>query len=299
MTTAVGQWKADMRDYAFLPAEAQAALAVRAQQGDLAARDELVLTNWRLVLRVARNFATASRMAEEDLVQEAQIGLLHAITKFDPARKVSFSTYAMQWMRQALLRAIPTDRYTIRLPEHVYHAYRRVRRETLALQAAGEAVTLAALAARGVSARTLNDAQRYVPPTLSLDQPLDGDANAGQHDHYTLLASDAGDDPADSVTAQMLNGQLIEALATLTTREREILHWRYEVEMDGKPLGLLAIAEKMGLSRERTRQLHHAALNKLRAIYFGGKGYEPTASERRTSARPRREHPVGAGAAGA
>ncbi len=224
------------------------------------ARQRLVEANQGLVWQIARRYADAG-MDVEDLVQEGNIGLLHAIEKFDPDLGYRFSTYATWWIRQAIARAVADQSRTIRLPVHAGEALMRLERarEQLTTEL-GREPDLAEIAERAKVdpnwARELVEAGTR--PT-SLDRLLG-------EDQETSLADLVPDTSADAEAAleRLATSDAVQrALAMLSERERQVLTLRYGLA-DGIPRTLSEVAEILGISRERVRQIEAEALRRLR-----------------------------------
>jgi RNA polymerase sigma factor (sigma-70 family) len=224
------------------------------------ARQRLVEANQGLVWQIARRYADAG-MDVEDLVQEGNIGLLHAIEKFDPDLGYRFSTYATWWIRQAIARAVADQSRTIRLPVHAGEALMRLERarEQLTTEL-GREPDLAEIAERAKVdpnwARELVEAGTR--PT-SLDRLLGEDQETSLAD----LVPDASADAEAALERLATSDAVQRALAMLSERERQVLTLRYGLA-DGIPRTLSEVAEILGISRERVRQIEAEALRRLR-----------------------------------
>jgi RNA polymerase sigma factor (sigma-70 family) len=287
-------WLADIRTLAPLPPDAQRDLAVKAQGGDLAARDTLITTNWRLVQAIAKRYACVSELPLMDFIQEGMLGILHALDKYQPDKGIHFTTYATYWIRQACLR-LALDRRLIRVPEQVERAYQRVRHARERLLAAGVASTDAALIASGCGAADLAMARR-VRSVESLDAVQ---ASDGADDPLTL-ADHLGDDMAVDPAGQWdheLSEVLDTAFAALTPRARFVVVRR--LGLDGPPQTLNQLAQALQMSRENVRIIERRALGTLRQVLLMGEKHDHTRQSDRTRPRPRPGHPVGARSPGA
>lgn len=229
---------------------------------DLEAARQLVLCNLRYVVRIARGFAGYG-LPQADLIQEGNIGLIKATERFDPSLGNRFSTYASWWIRQSILRALSNRGHAIRLPVHKRDAIRRMRRvkeemyRTLGREPTDEelAETL------GLSPQELAELQRLSVRTISLDQPVgeDEETTLGE-----LIVDMDAPTPFDVASLSQLREDVRIALQSLNKREAEVLYLRYGLD-GGDMRTLQEVAEELGVTRERVRQIESRALRKLRS----------------------------------
>ncbi len=242
--------------------------AVRARAGDFEARQAMIERNLRLVVSIAKNYLGRG-LPLTDLIEEGNLGLMHAIGKFEPERGFRFSTYASWWVRQHIERAIMQQGRVVRLPVHVVRELNLVLRARRALEAARangpdaeRAVRVEQIAAAvGRPVQEVVELLRHAEQPTSLDAPLERDAGG-----ESVLDTVADDRASDSVGLTLSNqvSQLLEhGLSELNEREREVLCGRYGLK-DREPETLEVLAERMGLTRERIRQIQQEALLKLR-----------------------------------
>jgi RNA polymerase primary sigma factor len=234
----------------------------RQVEDGIAARQELVKSNARLVVSVAKKY-TGKGLAFLDLIQEGNIGLMRSAGKFDYHRGYKFSTYATWWIRQAITRAIADQGRTIRLPVHKYDELRKMQAAQNQLtQKLGRSPKPEELAAElDSSIRQVNYLSRIEKFPASLDQPLkDGDS-----DSLTIgdMIEDGGDSPDQKTDNKLLKEKVLAALAFLPPREALVLKLRYGIA-DGETLTLSEVGQKMGVTRERVRQIESQALSRLR-----------------------------------
>jgi RNA polymerase sigma factor (sigma-70 family) len=229
------------------------------------ARDAFVTANLRLVVAYARRFTNVAGIDLIDLIQEGNLGLIHAVGKYDWRKGFKFSTYATWWIRQAISRAIADKTRTVRIPVHLHDVSRTIREAQDRLKAKlGRAPQPNEIADDiGVPLNTVVVALG-VAHTLSLEQPI-GEDGAQLGDF--IEDSDALD-PAWAAEAGAIAGSLRRFIDRIPTRERTILKLRYGLD-DGIPRTLEEIGQIFELTRERIRQLEKTALCRLRHPSFG------------------------------
>lgn len=251
------------------------AVAVRVKAGDFAARQSMIEHNLRLVISIAKGFMGRS-VPLSDLIEEGNLGLMHAIDKFEPERGFRFSTYATWWIRQSIDRALIYQGRTVRLPVNVVRELQRVLRAKRALESDSAFVALrpdgvraddvAALLGQDVASVT--DLLSLAEPAKSLDASLDnqGDERSlgdSLIDHLNL-------DPGKLTQLHEVERLLQDWMATLSPREREVLEGRYGLH-DQEPKTLDMLSVQLDLTRERVRQIQNEALQKLKS-YLGKRG---------------------------
>jgi len=226
------------------------------------ARDEMVQAHLRLVVSIAKKFRRFSSLDLLDLIQEGNMGLMHAVHKFDYRRGVKVSTYAVWWIRQSITRAIADQGRMIRIPVHMTETAAKVRREQRKLrQESGQAPVTGDIAKRtGIPVAQVERALSIVQEPTSLDLPVgeDGDATLGD----LIEATDAVN-PQAAAEASALGQHLAEALSGLTPREERILRMRFGFGGMNEHT-LEEVGRTFGVTRERIRQIEAKALQKLR-----------------------------------
>jgi RNA polymerase primary sigma factor len=230
-------------------------------QDGWAAREHLITANSRLVISVAKKYMGRG-VPFLDLIQEGNIGLIRAAKKFDYRRGHKFSTYATWWIRQAVTRAIADQGRTIRVPVHMGDQINRLLRVSHRLtQELGRDPSSEELAeALDVTPKKVETMIQVARRPLSLETPTDEEEDSFLGD---FVPDDDSPAPVEVVTQNLLREQLEDALATLPPREVRILQLRYGL-LDGQSYTLEEVGRKMGVTRERVRQIEAQALTRLR-----------------------------------
>ena len=257
----------DIRRAPLLSAQEEHVTAVQARAGDFAARQRMIERNLRLVVSIAKHYVGRG-LPMIDLIEEGNLGLMHATGKFEPERGFRFSTYASWWIRQSIERAIMHQARLIRLPVHVVRELNQVLKARRALEAArrrpGECDRAASV--EDVAAALQRPVQevaallKLAEHPSSLDAPLEADSGESMLD---AVADDQAVDPLGLTLSHEAAGWLEHGLATLNAREREVLSGRFGLQ-DREPETLEDLAARLGLTRERIRQIQQESLLKLK-----------------------------------
>ena len=239
------------------------------------ASTEFINANLRLVVSVARKYQW-SGLPLGDLIQEGNLGLIHAVEKFDWRKGFKFSTYATWWIRQAIGRAIENTAHTVRVPAHVGDEIRRARRLQSELEAThGRPPTLLEVAqAMGMSEADLAELFRYDSDPMSLDVSVgeDGDTSLGD-----LVVNQSAESPFESVAGSMLPKEIERFLSKLPDNEREVLWLRYGLDR-GEPRTQGEVGDLLKLTAERVRRIERDAIIKLRRYLVGSDAHDLLAS---------------------
>ncbi|MGC9467911.1 MAG: sigma-70 family RNA polymerase sigma factor [Anaerolineae bacterium] len=232
-----------------------------ALEDGIRAREHLIRANSRLVISVAKKYIGRG-VPFLDLIQEGNIGLIRASNKFDYKRGHKFSTYATWWIRQAVTRAIADQSRTIRVPVHMGDQINKMLRISHGLtQRLGRSPTPEELAAEmEIPVRKVEQMLDVARRPLSLEMPTDDEGDSTLGDFVEDADSPA---PPDRVSAMMLRDQLMDILVDLPPREVKILQMRYGL-LDGQTYTLEQVGKKLGVTRERVRQIEAQALSRLR-----------------------------------
>jgi RNA polymerase primary sigma factor len=246
-----------------------AAHVSRAQREGKAAREEMVRAHLPLVVAIARRYRGRSSLDLLDLIQEGNLGLMHAVEKYDHRRGVKVATYAVWWIRQAMARAMADQGRLIRVPVHMTEQVAKVLRERRKLShKLGRAPATGEIAASvAISPDRVERALSIVREPVSLDAPVgeDGEATLGD-----LIEAPNAVDPQAVAEASALRQCVAEALSGLSDREQRILRMRFGIGGSAEHT-LAEVGEVFGLTRERIRQIEASALAKLRSPARGRK----------------------------
>ncbi|MDR0656015.1 MAG: RNA polymerase sigma factor RpoD/SigA [Treponema sp.] len=250
----------EVKRFSLLSFAEELELSRQIQQGSAGARRKLIEANLRLVVKIARSYIRDD-VSFLDIIQEGNIGLMHAAEKYDYAKNVRFSTYAAWWIRQYIARFLVNRRRVIRLPHRKEEIYRKIQRsyhtlsQTLMHQPRSDEIAEAI----GVTVEDVESILAIASVPVSLEPENEGDKNPSfmeLHEDYTY-------NPEQAMLREDSRQEALDCLANLKDRERRILMYRYE--LDGcEHHTLKKIGDKMGISPETVRQIELRALKKIK-----------------------------------
>jgi len=253
------QYFLEISRYPLLTSEEEIELSKRVFQGDQSAREKLIKSNLRLVVRIAKSFSGCG-ISLLDLIQEGNMGLMVAAKKFDWKKGVRFSTYAAWWIKQGILRSITNKKRMIRIPHRKEEALLRIERYIAQFSSYfGREPSIEEIAqATGLSKKEVSKILNIIFQVQSLDQEMTDDGSTlidsiedNRYDPYVVIDQEATKEEVD---------QLMKVLAE---KEKQVLMYRFAF-YDGKKYTLKNISEKLGISAETVRQIEIKAINKLR-----------------------------------
>ena len=244
-----------------LTAEEELELGRQIAAGDTEARRKMEEANLRLVVAVAKHYA-GKGMQFMDLIQEGNIGLMRAVEKFDYTKGSKFSTYAVWWIKEAILRALDSQSREIRVPVRVAQNMNKISKtERKMEQTLGREVAAEEIAKElHMTTEEVERMQSYIKNPVSLETPVGDEEDSSLED---FIEDTQEPTPEEAVAALVQKEEVQEMLSTLTEKEQKILRLRYGLE-DGNVHTLEETGQILGVTRERIRQLESRALEKLR-----------------------------------
>ena len=246
-----------------LEPDQEADLALRIRRGDLQARNELVTANLRFVVSVAKQYQNPG-VPLDDLINEGNIGLIRAAERFDPTKGFKFVSFAVWWIRQAILSFLVDKSRMVRLPQNIIHVISRIRSAANAFEQENQRPpSTAELAERTrMSEEKLEEYIGHVNSTISMDAPLSSDTDVTVGEMLENTSTEAAD---RVLIAESLQHDLQVAMSSVSDREQEIIRLFYG--LDGEPQSMEEIAMDFHLTRERVRQLIDRSVATIRRFH--------------------------------
>jgi RNA polymerase primary sigma factor len=257
MDTGLQLYLREINQTRLLTAEEEIALARRIRKGDLQARDEMIRCNLRLVVSIAKNY-TRRGLSLLDLIEEGNLGLLRAVEKYDPAQGCRFSTYASWWIRQSIKRSLISAVKPVEIPAYMVEMINKWRRAASQLEGDLSRPPTQEEIARGmgISRRKVEVIARAARAFSSPFQAVSEDTEWSLSE---MVADEVSRSPADVLLDNRRAEAVMKLLGSIDERASEILRLRFGLE-GRDPMTLKEIGERVGLTRERVRQIEHNTL---------------------------------------
>jgi RNA polymerase primary sigma factor len=254
----------EIKNIALLTAEQEVTLARRIQKGDNNAREEMIRANLRLVISIAKRYTNLG-IALSDLIEEGNIGLMRGVDKFDPEKGFRFSTYAAWWIKQGISRAIIDQGKMIRVPVYLNEEIIKYRKVVDKLtQSLNRRPTTAEVAKKlKLTMDKVRELDGAITKMSSLDAPLGED---GEGQMLDVLKDENMAAPDESVSIFMNKERAQAILKGLDAREKKIIEMRFGLKEGSQPSTLAEIAKKLGISRERVRQIECLTMDKMKKM---------------------------------
>ena len=263
MTDPIKAYLRDIRPIPLLTAKEEVDLARQVQKGDREARNKMVRSNLRLVISLAKRYVNLG-VPLSDLIEEGNIGLMRSVEKFDPEKGFRFSTYAAWWIKQGISRAIIDQGKMIRVPVYLNEEILKYKRTVESLtHKLKRKPRVAEIAKRlKLPIEKIRDLESSITKMSSLDAPIGEDGDGQVKD---VIQDESSAAPDEELEIFFNKERALSYLETLNEREKKILEMRYGL-VDGEAHTLAQIAKKLGVSRERVRQIEVGTIKKIRQI---------------------------------
>ncbi len=251
----------EVRKAPLLTAKEEIELSKKARKGDINSRDKMIRSNLRLVINIAKKYIHLG-IPLMDLIEEGNVGLMKAVEKFNPKKGFRFSTYAAWWIKQSITRSVFDQSRTVRIPVYVNELLTKYKKTNERLMGKLKRIPTDAEIAKSmrVSIDKITKVRSYVTKTSSLDAPIDEDGNSEIMD---LVEDKSSANPEQELNNFFTKERLRGLLGNINEREHEILDLRFGLT-DGRIRTLAEVSKKLGVSRERIRQIEENALKKLK-----------------------------------
>lgn len=259
-----------------LTAKEEIDLSKKALKGNKAARDHMIKANLRLVINIAKRYLHLG-IPMMDLIEEGNVGLMKAVEKFDPRKGFRFSTYAAWWIKQSITRSIFDQSRTVRIPVYVNEMLSKYKKTSEKLMGKLKRLPTDEEIAKSmrVSMDKLTKMRGSITKMSSLDAPIDEE---GGHEIIDLVEDKSSVSPVDEINTFFTKERLDGLLDSVNDREHEILNYRFGL-IDGRTHTLAEISKKLGVSRERVRQIEENAIKKLKK-FIADEDQEPLRSSK-------------------
>ena len=251
-----------IKNIELLEPEEEQILGEKASYGDEQAINKLVESNLRLVVSVARKYNGNSNMSFLDLIQEGNLGLIHAAKKFDYSKGYKFSTYATYWIKQYLSRAIANHGRSVRIPVHIYELHNSIERASrqLSQDLNRKPKPFEICQELNITIDTYNEVMEFSSSILSMDKTINEEEDVDMNE---IVPDKKFPQPEEVIFQNDRRNSILKIFDSLDDREKEVIMMRFGFD-DDESKTLEMIGEKLGLSHERVRQIEERALRKLR-----------------------------------
>jgi RNA polymerase primary sigma factor len=254
----------DIRDLPLLTPENEKALAQKVKKGNKKARQQMIKSNLRLVINIAKKYSYLG-VPMLDLIEEGNLGLMKAVSKYDPDKGYRFSTYAAWWIKQYITRAVANQSKTVRVPVYVMEMlmrFQKVKKHLTQKHKKNPRVGEIAKKMKLPIAR-VKQLDHMASNITSLNAPI---GESGDSEFMDLIEDESIVNAVDELSKFLRHERIVGLLEKMTPRERKILELRYGLDGDGMPHTLRETAKHFGITRERVRQIEVACIQKLRKM---------------------------------